>query len=483
MFTQPKLQIYIAKKPNFAPCMPVKPPVIKTLLPDAGKTSAHPSADLSVTYTSVKLPFAEIEGLINHYLPAGYPIFQTSTLQLGIAQSLLPYSVAVNITKPANLRLSTQNEALYLHLPLHAAITLKDKGLLLSLTPLEAVMQVEVTARVHLHLKADWQLFTRTEIEAFNWHQSPQLRVLGIPVAALTIIERELERFIAPWMGKIDQLIAEKVPFISIAQMVWKTLQEPFHIWEQPNMWLRCFPQKVYVSGIKTEAQHLHITLYINGGVVNTTQQLTNEDNRILPLPDAQPLLNPENAQKHSAIKVVNFLSYNKISELINQHLQQFTYHFFNSRYYLRFGRFKLYAQPEKNLVFAEAVFTGSMRGRAFLHFNPHYSITHKTLLLQNFEFELQTSSLLLNLANRFAKQTLADRLCDTIQELINRQLAELNSFLHDFLRRQQVENVVFTTNLEAVFIESVTFAHQHIKAVLALNGNTEAVILLNGYF
>ncbi len=463
-----------------------KPPLPSPLVADAANIHSSVESELSQTYTHVRLSLQEIEALINRQLPNGFTIYETSTLQLGMAQSLLPYTVAVEVNKPADLQLAGEGSNLFLYLPLQVKVTLKDKGLLLSLMPLEAVMQVEVKARIQMHLKSDWQLFTRTEIEQFNWLLSPEIRILGVPVGALGIIEKELERFIGMWIGKIDEVIAEQISFREIALSVWEVLQESFHIWDEPDVWLRCYPQKAFISGIQIAGndKQLEMLLCVNGRVeTNTDTPVSLGNANSFPLPDALPLKEKDATQHLSVVKIVNHLSYNKISEVINQHLSQYTYRFFSNLYYLRFGRVKLYAVPERNLVLAEAFFTGSMRGRAYLRFTPYFNIQEKTLSLRNFEFELRTPSLLLHLANRLAGQTLADKLCDTIQELVNEQLGELNQFLRDFLSSQQVENVLFNSAISEVAIESLLFDTDAIKAVLAIKGISVATVMLEGYY
>lgn len=446
---------------------------------------AEQGGELSQIYTHVRLPLTELEAFINQYLPDGYSLFQTSSLQLGLAQSLLPYTVSAEIIKPAPLRLSAENNALFLFLPLQAKVSLKDKGILLRLTPLEAIMQVTVKARIQMHLKSNWRLFTRTETEEFTWQISPEFRILGVPVGAMGSIESELEQLLAVWIGKIDEVIAQKLDFRSIAFAVWETLQQPLQIWDEPEMWLRCRPGNVYLSGIKTAGKQLEMNLSIEGLIENATQQPPVPPPALLPLPDVQLFRNQtqENSVRPAVVKVVNYLAYSKVSQVINDHLSQYVYRFFNNLYHLKFGNVQLYASPEKNMALIEAGFSGSMSGKAYLRFNPHYNTAQKTLSLRNFEYELNTGSLLLNLANRFAGQALADKICDTIQELINEQLQELNLFLTRFLKKQQVANVVFTANPTDIYIESVTFAQTHIKAVLALKGASYATVLLNGYF
>lgn len=114
-----------------------KPPLPSPLVADAANIHSSVESELSQTYTHVRLSLQEIEALINRQLPNGFTIYETSTLQLGMAQSLLPYAVAVEVNKPADLQLAGEGSNLFLYLPLQVKVTLKDKGLLLSLMPLK----------------------------------------------------------------------------------------------------------------------------------------------------------------------------------------------------------------------------------------------------------------------------------------------------------------------------------------------------------
>jgi len=463
-----------------------KPNIHISEITEIAKMQESGEGDLSQTFTKARLALSEIEGLINHYLPNGYVIYQTSTMQLGIAQSLLPYTVSVEVTKMSVLQIAAEENELYLYLPLQVKVAVKDKGLLLTLMPLEAVMQVQVKARIQMHLKADWQLFTRTEVEQFNWLLSPELRILGVPIGALTAIEKELERFVGLWIGKIDEVIAEQLNFREIALSVWETLQQSFKIWDEPDLWLRCHPQKAYFSVIQIagKAKQLELLLCVNGKVETTTDTPSPSGTlQKAPLPNALPLKMMESGQPESVVRVVNHLKYQKIAEVIDKHLSQYTFRFFNNRFHLRFGRVVLYAVPDKNKVLAEAAFKGSMRGKAFISFTPWFDLKNKTLVLRNFEFELDTSSYILRLVNRIAGQKLADKLCDTIQELINEQLTELNLFLHQFLSSQQIENVRFESAISEIAIEKLSFCSDALRATLTIKGQSSAQVLLEDYY
>ena len=108
---------------------------------------------------------------------------------------------------------------------------------------------------------SNWKLSTTSQIEDFNWTESPSIVVAGRNVPITYIINPTLSVFKSKIAKKIDDAIENSCDFKPYVLDVLEKMSTPFLTSEQYQTWFKLIPVEVYVTDAVLEKSEIKMDL------------------------------------------------------------------------------------------------------------------------------------------------------------------------------------------------------------------------------
>lgn len=432
----------------------------------SNNNNKEPKQPISTISAEVSLPINSLEKFINHHFPQGYVMYERNMGQLGFGP-IFRYKSLVKLSKYDYMYMKVANDKLLLKFPVQTQVYISYDGNLPAPTdPIKITAKAELIAEIKLYVSDNWNLTAKTSLEKFQWTQSPEFEIIGIPIKTLQLLEREIERVLVLWLPNIDELLSEQNYFKSTINWIWELIHLPIEIQQNPNLWLQFTAHEVATSSILKKKGQLYALLTVKGWL-NTYFNDT-----AIPQPlDALPLATSlENYGKQFRVQFICPISYQQLSNIITDALQEQSFSLLNDWYKISIPQVTLGLKNDKLLC--EAQFTGSMTGQAFMECKPIYYNNQKQLQLEQFTVQLNTSNVLLNAFQTLGKQSFQTLIRDTIQEQINDLLNDISTFSEDFLRQQEISDYLsLLGSITQSGIDSINFDEAGINTIIFVAG------------
>ncbi len=153
----------------------------------------------------------------------------------------------LSLTRAEPIRLALRNEKFRIDVPISAEgkFTTRVLGVQLSnREPVNAEMILRLT--VDADLDHQWRLVTSTSLDTIIWVKDPALRIAFVEIDIKDMITRLLKGHESELLAKLDDVFHQDVNFRRPINKVWQDIQKPMHIIKQyPHAWLVFQPETV----------------------------------------------------------------------------------------------------------------------------------------------------------------------------------------------------------------------------------------------
>ncbi|MFK7971961.1 MAG: DUF4403 family protein [Bacteroidia bacterium] len=154
------------------------------------------------------------------------------------------------VVKYAPMSIDGEGDKIYVRVPLQveARLTLREKifGDMLNILPKLEKTKFRMTAHfaVRLHTDDDWNLQTFT-LGTFKWETPPEVGIGPLKMKITSFLRSMIQEEVEEAATMIDQAIAEEVQLRQRLEAIWKEVQMPFQVHDDPPVWLHIRPQAV----------------------------------------------------------------------------------------------------------------------------------------------------------------------------------------------------------------------------------------------
>jgi hypothetical protein len=322
--------------------------------------------------------------------------------------------VKVEMVKVRNISLSGSGNELVCRFPLEVTATILKSRLNIVTKGIKPVVtEVVLELRTPVALDPTWHLETKFDLLKTEWIKPPILKLAGVNMNLTEKLEEAIFKNEEKLTKMIDQGINKSVSLEKPVGKIWADLQKPIPIHKKPpHVYLQFNCSEIAGDFfIGDEDIVCHTVIQAKVSILN--------DIRMQSTPKALPAFRPvQSGSNLSDVHLYAFASFDEINEDLNTVLKGKTFNTKNRS--AKLDSIRVYAS-DSGLTVAVKV-SGDVKGALAATGKPSFDSVTQEMSLENFQFEMKSSNMLLSAGDAL----LHDMLRDTVQTYLNMGMGSL---------------------------------------------------------
>lgn len=239
---------------------------------------------------------------------------------------------------------------------------------------------------------SNWKLTTTSEIQDFEWSESPSIVVAGRSVPITYLVNPTLRIFKSKIAKKIDDAINKSTDFKPMVLSVLEKLSTPFQTSEQYETWFKLIPSELYV----TDAVLSKSKITMDMGLKCSMQTIVGQKPANTFKKEAI-ILKPVSKMPNKIEATVAAVStYESASRILTKNFQGQT--FASGSRKITVQKVDLWHKDGKMIIALDM--TGSIDGTIYLAGYPNYNAVTKEIYFDQLDYVLNTKGVLTKTAN-----------------------------------------------------------------------------------
>lgn len=283
---------------------------------------------------------------------------------------------------------------------------------------------------------SNWKLTTTSEIEDFEWSESPYIIIGGKNVPITYLVNPTLRIFKSKIAKKIDQAISKSTDFKPMVLSVLEKLSTPFETSKQYESWFKMIPTELYVTDAILSKGKITMDMGLKCGM----QTIVGE----------QPLntFKKENIVLKPVSKMPNMIeatvaavsTYETASRILTKNFQGQT--FSSGKRKITVQKVDLWQKDHKMIVALDIL--GSVDGTIYLSGYPSYNAVTKEIYFDQMDYVLDTKGVLTKTANWLLSGIILNKFRETCRYSIKGNLDEAKKNILPYLTNYSPMKGVF---------------------------------------
>lgn len=317
---------------------------------------------------------------------------------------------------------------------------------------------------------SNWKMNTTSEIESFNWSESPTILVAGKKVPITYIINPTLSIFKSKMAKKIDAAIEKSCDFKPYVLNVLQTMSTPFETSPQYEAWFKMNPIEVYVTDAVIQKSKISMDL----GLKCTMQTMVGEQPKSTFDKNAISFKPVTKVPDKTTATVAAISTYESASRIITKNFQG--KEFASGSRKIVVQKVDLWAKDGKMII--ELDMTGSINGSIYLSGIPNYNNITKEIYFEQMDYVLNTKGLLTKTANWLLQGVILKKIQESCRYSIKENLDEGKKSLLPYLNNYSPMKGVFVNGTMNDFeFEKVELTNNAIIAFITTTGKMNVKI------
>ena len=317
---------------------------------------------------------------------------------------------------------------------------------------------------------SNWKMNTTSEIESFNWSESPTILVAGKKVPITYIINPTLSIFKSKMAKKIDAAIEKSCDFKPYVLNVLQTMSTPFETSPQYEAWFKMNPIEVYVTDAVIQKSKISMDL----GLKCTMQTMVGEQPKTTFDKNAISFKPVTKVPDKTTASVAAISTYESASRIITKNFQE--KEFASGSRKIVVQKVDLWAKDGKMII--ELDMTGSINGSIYLSGIPNYNSITKEIYFEQMDYVLNTKGLLTKTANWLLQGVILKKIQESCRYSIKENLEEGKKSLLPYLNNYSPMKGVFVNGTMNDFeFEKVELTNNAIIAFITTTGKMNVKI------
>lgn len=317
---------------------------------------------------------------------------------------------------------------------------------------------------------SNWKMNTTSEIESFNWSESPTILVAGKKVPITYIINPTLSIFKSKMAKKIDAAIEKSCDFKPYVLNVLQTMSTPFETSPQYEAWFKMNPIEVYVTDAVIQKSKISMDL----GLKCTMQTMVGEQPKTTFDKNAISFKPVTKVPDKTTATVAAISTYESASRIITKNFQG--KEFASGSRKIVVQKVDLWAKDGKMII--ELDMTGSINGSIYLSGIPNYNTITKEIYFDQMDYVLNTKGLLTKTANWLLQGMILKKIQESCRYSIKENLDEGKKSLLPYLNNYSPMKGVFVNGTMNDFeFEKVELTNNAIIAFITTTGKMNVKI------
>ncbi len=334
----------------------------------------------------------------------------------------------------------------------------------LTFTAAEVSGDLALNFRTVFNIREDWSLETWTAVESHEWLKKPKLltSVWDIPVESLANLV--LNKSKGDLTASIDRLVREQMSLRPSVQAAWDALQTPSLLSEDYKMWVKTTPISLALTPLRSEDEVIKTNIGVEAiSEVTVGTQPAFRPNSTL------PAFRFSNFTKDDfAVQVRTDVPFGEAEALAQKMMvgQIFT----EAGRTVKVEDIKLYGQNDKLVV--ETKLSGAFKGKIYFTGVPAFDSTSNSILMQDFDYELDTKSFLFKSASWLFSGAIRRMMEKSLAFPMAENMASLRTTIAQTLERYEVQpGITLTGALDDLRFERTFLTKGSIRLDMSARG------------
>lgn len=447
-------------------CAPPKAVTSGPALPKDISPAATFTPVASVINVPLELKTWYIEKVLNEQVKD--LLYECDTLTLGAMKP-----VKIKVWKKDSITIGLEDNELSYRVPLRIWLQF---SLTLSALGISHTEYQEVEAGIALKFKSkfsiqdNWKISTQTRQDGYDWISEPVIRLRFItlpirPLADLILAQQQ------DGVGKmIDSTVGSTLDFKKILRPLWRRLQSPISVSEDPPVWLRLSPLGVSMTQPAGARGVIRSTL----GIKSVAETFIG-DAPMATLSDSLPeFVSPSRLDSSFVINLYSEISFESASQMIQG--------FLRGRSFSSGGREVIIQDVNIYGIQGYAVvsldLTGSYKGKIYAIGHIKYDPASSTVSIEDLEYDLSTKNALHRTAGWLLHGIILSKVQPYLRFPLHEKLLEAQLLVQRMLAHKEIsKNVFLSGTIDSLSIGGVTLTDRAIRAVLLARGTLSIAI------
>lgn len=360
---------------------------VKPMAPEATTLDSVLVAPVSTINVPIHYEIAKLEEIVNSKVKGTFIRDQFKLNDKGD-------SLYLEVEKKGPILLSWNDHTLYYSVPLKvsAKILKHIAGIKVrNANPVEMEMVLHLATR--LALDDQWNLRPQSSLDDIKWVKEPTLKVTVIKFNLKKVVEEALEKNKDKLIPKMDEALSSLIDTRKIVSKLWNDIQKPIRVnKKEKQLWLKAYATNITarLANAGSDKIVLHVQLKARVELIIEGQSIP-ESNTELPR-----FKKIEHTADSLLIFVLTRIPYHIVNEVLNEELSGKKIS--AEGYATTIRNVEVYGTPG-GLALKLNV-RGDVNGRVYATAIPGYDSAQSRLYAENFSFDLDTESALLNSAD-----------------------------------------------------------------------------------
>lgn len=362
-------------------------------------------------------------------------------------------------------KLDGKGNTFYLSLPVsvYAKAGWKVEKLGIKLSHYEDTdFDIDLKFAVQLGLNEQWQITSNTKSDGFTWVSKPKLKIGQFELPITGVVEKVLNYQLPQLTKMFDATLANEVKLKPLIQPVWKQVQQPLKVYDDPLLFVKIVPEEITYSPPVMDGKDLKIALGMRAKAITklkTAPQVAEK-----PLPN---LKLASTLAEQFQVTVMVETGYAEAAELAMKSLKGQVFSF--GKKAITVDSLRLYGA--ENRLVAEVLLKGSFNGKVYLKGEPYFNKEAMALQWREVNYDLETSNFLLKTADWLAHGQFVKLLTPYMNVPLGKELQEAKASLEKQLNSPINNNVSLQGKVDQLTVEDILITPEAMQALIKSEG------------
>lgn len=333
----------------------------------------------------------------------------------------------------------------------------------------ETEFSINLKFTTKFQIDPTWEAHTETDLTGYDWLSKPVLKLGPIELPIGSIVSKILDSKKEKISKGLDEAVRKNVAIKNFVLQAWNTTLQPYQVSEKYRTWVKVTPVELQMTPFRTLNNRIKATI----GIKAYTESVFG-DKPVVPSVNNIPNLKlVSSVSDDFQIGLVSEISHSEATRMLSDTMIGQKFEFSNGKYVVEVTAIDLYGS-ENNLII-KAGLKGSINGNIYFKGVPQYDIKTQTISLQQFDYDLETRSLLLKTANWLLQGRFAKAMQGAFTFHIGSQIEDAKTQIQSSLNKNQVaKGVLLNGKLEAITPDKVYLTPNSIIALVFAKGKVD---------
>ena len=310
----------------------------------------------------------------------------------------------IRITKKAPITLSVKNEELTYTVPLDIWVKGGVKGGFLGIdySQYEEVnASLAFTFKTKISFDPFWNIATETKFVKYDWIETPKFSIPVLAYPFKIIANKIITSQETSIENSIDIALEKNIETRKYLQGIWSYLQDPIQVSLAPATWLKLTPKDMAVGSLISDATNIMTTIQLKTLIETSVGARPVNSKTVFPNYKKATIMNGSDFNVQASVN----LPYAELENMASNGLKIM----FDKKKFIIIDDVHFYGNDTKMII--DVMLSGSLNGRIYFKGIPVYDSLSRSVVLNNFDFDLETKNKLHKMANWLAHDKLIKKL------------------------------------------------------------------------